>query len=182
MPTDEIKQMEQLAQQALAAPIDKLMIVFGIGAIAIVLVFLFIGYKALPIFAGIFKSLTESYKAIAASIEKLTALEAQSSNTSNVIIDEMRIQTTAIQTSSTKTIDTLTENTEAIRALVVGFADLRKRVEDVLKGIDDKADRQEVDQKLAELQTALVKVAETAKRKTDSQPLAPVELPKDAAA
>ena len=121
---------------------------------------------------------------MAANIEKLTALEAQTASTSNVIIEEMRKKTVAIEQSSTKTIDTLTENTEAIRLLAKGFTELRARVEEVLKGIDDKADRAEVDQKIDELQTAVIKAAETAKRKTDSQPITivvddkPIELPK----
>lgn len=175
MPIDGTKQVEQLAQQALAAPINNLIVVLALSAIFIVLFFLFVGYKALPIITRIFTSLTDSYKAMADNIQKLTALEAQSETTSAIIIDELRKQTTAIQITSTKTIDTLTENTEEIRKLAQMFVDLRSRVEDVLHNLDDKADKTDINQKLDEFQVSVVRAfAEHMRRKTDSQPITPV--------
>lgn len=176
MPTiDGVKQVEQLAQQALAAPINNLIVVLAISAIFIVLFFLFVGYKALPVITRIFTSLTDSYKAMADNIQKLTALEAQSETTSTIIIDELRKQTTAIQTTSAKTIDTLTENTEEIRKLAQMFVDLRSKVEDALQNLDDKADKTDINRKFDEFQVSVVKAfAEHMKRKTDSQPITPV--------
>lgn len=176
MPTiDGVKQVEQLAQQALAAPINNLIVVLAIAAIFIVLFFLFVGYKALPVITRIFTSLTDSYKAMADNIQKLTALEAQSETTSAIIIDELRKQTTAIQTTSAKTIDTLTENTEEIRKLAQMFVDLRSKVEDALQNLDDKADKTDINRKFDEFQVSVVKAfAEHMKRKTDSQPITPV--------
>lgn len=176
MPTiDGVKQMEQLAEQALAAPINNLIVVLAISAIFIVLFFLFVGYKALPVITRIFTSLTDSYKAMADNIQKLTALEAQSETTSAIIIDELRKQTTAIQTTSAKTIDTLTENTEEIRKLAQMFVDLRSKVEDALQNLDDKADKTDINRKFDEFQVSVVKAfAEHMKRKTDSQPITPV--------
>lgn len=191
MPIDEVRQVEQLAQQALAAPINNLIIVVALGALVILGLMLFIGYKALPVITRIFTSLTDSYKAMAANIEKLTALEAQSTTTSNVIIDEMRKQTAVIEASSVKTNDTLivvndkltgvndtlTDNTEELRKLVQSFTELRAEVNSALKSIDSKADCEDVDRKLDDLQVTIVKAfTEQQKRKTDSQPITPVVI------